>query len=84
MISKPILSYTEVIMGIWRSARVDPDSQKTIRSQEIHQGSRIRNYIVFHDQMIKNYPYWAKTDQHKIKEGTSHVLKQLSVDKPRD
>ena len=34
--------------------------------------------------MIKNSPPWAQTDQHNMKEGTSHVLNWLSVDKSRD
>ena len=82
--SKPILSYTKVIMEIWRRARVDSDSQNTIRSQEIHHESRIRNYIAFLDQLMKNSPWWAQTDQHKIEKGTRHVLNWLSVDKSRD
>ena len=34
--------------------------------------------------MIENSPHWAQTDQHNMKEGTSHVLNWLSVNKPRD
>ena len=40
--------------------------------------------IVFLDQMIKNCPYLAQTDQHKIRECTIHVLNRISFDNPRD
>ena len=71
-------------MEIWRSAHVDLDSQNTIRSQEIHHRFRIRNYIIFLDQLVKNSPLWAQTGQNKMKECTRHVLNSLSVDKSRD
>ena len=73
-----------MIMEVWRSAHAALDSQKTIGSQEIHHGSRIRNYIIFLDQLVKNSPLWAQTDQNKMKECTRHVLNSLSVDKSRD
>ena len=60
------------------------DSQKSIRSQEIHHELKIRNYISVLDQMEENSPRWAQTDQYEKAEGTNHVLNLLSVDKPRD
>ena len=60
------------------------DSQKSIRSQEIHRELEIRNYISVLDQMKENSPHWAQTDQNEKAEGTNHVLNLLSVDKSRD
>ena len=56
------------------------DSQKSIRSQEIHHELKICNYITVLDQMKENSPHWAQTDQYEKAEGTNHVLNWLSFD----
>ena len=60
------------------------ESKNTIRSQEIHHGLKIRNYIVFLDQIMVKTPHWSQTDYYEKEECTNHVLNWLSVDKSRD
>ena len=70
----PFLSNTNVNKRFSNRAPSMLDSQKSIRSQEIHHELKIRNYISVLDQMKENSPDDAQSDQYEKAEGTNHVL----------
>jgi len=81
---KSFLTHVNVNKGVLWSARIGRDSQNAIRSQEIHHGLKIRNYIIFLDQMMGKSRNSVQTDQCEKVECTNHVLNWLSVEKSRD
>ena len=59
------------------------ESQKPIRSQEIHHGFKNFYDIIFLILIMESYCLWAQTDHRERKKGNVDVLNRLLVDKSR-